>query len=196
MQTNENAGTIRFLGEELASVLNIRPQTISIAVKKDFKSRGYPVAEWAVRQEGGQRLAGFDVPTGIAEELLPAPVWEKLQAEGEASLSDVVEPGRKRDDITDELKLLAERGDQKALQALREVLVRTAAAMQSCAETAQASSYKEARLTADEATETLTTCSTHLSACLPGAEALDEKAIDEKAIDEEIPGGKTPKERS
>ena len=176
MQTNEKTGTIRFLGEELASVLNIRPQTISIAVKKDFKSRGYPVAEWAVRQEGGQRLAGFDVPTGVAKELLPTPVWEKLQAEGEASLSDVVEPGRKRDDITDELKLLAERGDQKALQALREVLVRTAAAMQSCAETAQASSYKEAHLTKAEAKETLAMCRDYLSACVPEEAILPEES--------------------
>ena len=172
MQTSDSTGTVRFLGEELASVLNIRPQTISIAVKKGYTSRGYPVAEWAVRQEGGQRLAGFDVPAGVAEELLPAHVWAKLQAEGEASLSDVVEPGRKRDDITDELKLLAERGDQAALQALRAVLMRTAEAMQDCVDTAKTSSYKEARLTEAEAMETLTVCRAHLSACLPREASL------------------------
>lgn len=180
-----------YLGEELASVLNIRPQTISIAVKKDFKSRGYPVAEWAVRQEGGQRLAGFDVPKEVAERLLPTPVWDKLMAEGEASLSDVVEPGRKRDDITDELKLLAERGDQNALEALRKVLMRTAEAMQACVATADASSHKTARLTADEATEALTAFSTHLSACLPDEETFDKEILDEKAL-----GGEALQERS
>lgn len=175
MQVNSSTDTIRFLGEELASVLEVRPQTISIAVKKDFKSRGYPVAEWAVRQEGGQRLAGFDVPSDIAADLLPPPVWEKLQAEGTASLSDVVEPGRKQGDIIDELKLLADRGDDAALTALRQLLISTAEAMQDCAETAAASSYKEAHLTEQEARDALDACRAHLAACLPEGQALQER---------------------
>ncbi len=175
MRINADTDIVRFLGQELASVLDVRPQTLSISVRKDFKSRGYPVAEWAVRPESGKRLAGFDVPASIAKELLPAHVWQKLQAEGEATLSDVVEPGRKRNDITGELTLLAERGDQQALQALRAVLMRTAAAMAACVDTAEAASYKDARLTEEEAMDALTACRNHLSACLPEKASLDDE---------------------
>lgn len=88
--TIKDSTTVHFLGSELASVIGVRPQILSKAVRRGYKSQGEPVAEWAVWQSGGNRLGGYDVPIDRAEELLPESVWHKLQQEGKAELADVV----------------------------------------------------------------------------------------------------------
>jgi hypothetical protein len=155
--TIKDADTVHFLGSELASVLGVRPQILSKAVRKGFKSKGEPVADWAVWQVGGKRLGGYDVPMAKAEELLPESVWHKLQENGEAELADVVEPGRRASDIEDELELLAERGDGPALEALRQVLVRAAEAVGTCAASARElpSHIEEAADLTEEEVDTL-----------------------------------------
>lgn len=135
--TIKDSTTVHFLGSELASVIGVRPQILSKAVRRGYKSQGEPVAEWAVWQSGRNRLSGYDVPIDRAEELLPESVWHKLQQEGKAELADVVEPGRRAGDIDDELELLAERGDGPALEALKGVLVRAAEAVGTCAASAR-----------------------------------------------------------
>jgi hypothetical protein len=187
--TIKDADTVHFLGSELASVLGVRPQILSKAVRKGFKSKGEPVADWAVWQVGGKRLGGYDVPMEKAEELLPASVWDKLQKHREAELADVVEPGRRASDIEDELELLAERGDGPALEALKQVLVRAAEAVGTCAASTRdvPDHIEEATgLTEAEVETLLTTCRARINDALR-EEAPIEGTPSEEALSEEAP---------
>mgnify|MGYP006280999351 FL=1 len=197
--TIKDADTVHFLGSELASVLGVRPQILSKAVRKGFKSKGEPVADWAVWQVGGKRLGGYDVPMAKAEELLPESVWHKLQTNGEAELSDVVEPGRRASDIAGELELVAERGDGPALEALKQVLVQAAEAVGTCAASARElpSHIEEAADLTDGEVETLLiTCRARINDALrgeaPREETLREEALREEALREEAPSEAAP----
>ena len=59
---------MRVSGKQLAELLGVAAPTLSQAVTKHYRCRGYDVGAWAVLSPSG-RVQGYDLPLSVAEAL-------------------------------------------------------------------------------------------------------------------------------
>lgn len=84
--------TVRLTGQELSDFLGVSRSGLSRAVRKDYKASGYRVSEWADWHHNGRRVEGYDIPAGVAREIIPDEEWDEYCPDGLFSLNALGSP--------------------------------------------------------------------------------------------------------